>query len=80
MKMTGENRMIRRKTCPSVTLFTTNPIWTALGPNSGLRGEKPVSNRLCVRSEGTFEVDLEGTGSGNEEWMELAQNGICIGL
>jgi hypothetical protein len=27
MKLTGENRSIRGKTCPSATLSTTNPTW-----------------------------------------------------
>jgi hypothetical protein len=42
------------KTCPSATLFTTNPIWTDPGSNPGLRGERPATNRL---SHGT--VDYE---------------------
>jgi hypothetical protein len=36
----------RRKTCPSATLSTTNPTWTDPGSNSGLRGERPATNRL----------------------------------
>jgi hypothetical protein len=46
MKLTGENRSTRRKTCPSATLFTKNPMWTDQGSNPGLRGERPVTNRL----------------------------------
>jgi hypothetical protein len=48
MKLTGENRSIRtrRKTCPSVTLSTTNPTWTDPGSNPGLRGERPATNRI----------------------------------
>jgi hypothetical protein len=46
MKLTGENRTTRRKTCPSATLSTTNPTWTDPGSNPGLRGEKPATNRL----------------------------------
>jgi hypothetical protein len=34
------------KTCPSVTLSTTNPIWPDSGSNPGLRGGKPAINRL----------------------------------
>jgi hypothetical protein len=30
----------RRKTCPSVTFFTTNFTWTDPGANPGLRGYK----------------------------------------
>jgi hypothetical protein len=37
MKLTGENRSTRRETCPSATLSTTNPTWTDLGSNPGLR-------------------------------------------
>ena len=42
MKLTGENRNTRGKTCPSATLSTTNPTWT----DPGLRGERPATNRL----------------------------------
>jgi hypothetical protein len=34
------------KTCPSATLYTTNPTWTGPVANSGLRCERPVINRL----------------------------------
>jgi hypothetical protein len=43
MILTGENRSTRGKTCPSAI---TNPTWTDLGLNPGLRGEKPATNRL----------------------------------
>jgi hypothetical protein len=46
MKMTGENRSTRGKTCPSATLSTTNPTSTDLGSNPGLRGARPAANRL----------------------------------
>jgi hypothetical protein len=46
MKLTVENRSTRGKTCPSSTLYTTNPTWTEPGSNPGLRGEKPANNRL----------------------------------
>jgi hypothetical protein len=52
MKLTGENRSTRGKTCPSATLSTTNPTWTDPGMKSGLRGERPATNRL---SYGTAE-------------------------
>jgi hypothetical protein len=42
MKLTGKNRSIRGKTCPSATLSTTNPTWTDLGSNPGLRGGRPL--------------------------------------
>jgi hypothetical protein len=46
MKLTRENRRIRRKTCPSATLSSTNPTWTYSGSSPGLRGERPATNRL----------------------------------
>jgi hypothetical protein len=46
MKLTGENRRTRGKTCPSATLSTTNPTCTGAGSNPGLRGERPATNRL----------------------------------
>jgi hypothetical protein len=46
MKLTGDNRSTRGKTCPSATLSTTNPTWTDPGPNPRLRGDRPASNRL----------------------------------
>jgi hypothetical protein len=50
MKLTEEDRSTRKKTCPSVTLFTTNPTWTDPGSNPGLRGGRLAANRL---SQGT---------------------------
>jgi hypothetical protein len=46
MKLTGENRSTRGKTCPSATLSTTNPPRTDPGSNPGLRGGGPAANRL----------------------------------
>jgi hypothetical protein len=46
MKLTGENRSTREKTCPSATVSTTNPTRTDPGSNPGLRGWKPAANRL----------------------------------
>ena len=34
------------KTCPTATLFTTNPTWTGMGLHLGLHSERPASNRL----------------------------------
>jgi hypothetical protein len=36
MKLTGENRSTREKTCPSATLSTTNPTRTDMGTNPDL--------------------------------------------
>jgi hypothetical protein len=46
VKLTGENRSTRRKTCPSATFSTTNPTWTDPGSNPGLGGGRPAANRL----------------------------------
>jgi hypothetical protein len=46
MKLTGENLSTRGKTCPSVTLSTTNPTWTDPGSNPDLRGGRPAANPL----------------------------------
>jgi hypothetical protein len=43
MKLTGENRRTRGKTCPIATLSTTNPTWTDPGSNPGLRSGKPAA-------------------------------------
>jgi hypothetical protein len=55
MKLTGENRSTRRKTCLSATLSTTNPTWTDQGSNLGLRGDRPATNRL---SHGTANCNI----------------------
>ena len=36
----------RRKTCPSVTLSTTNPTWTGLGSNPVLHRKRPSINHM----------------------------------
>jgi hypothetical protein len=55
MKLTGENRSTRGKTCPSATLSTTNPTWADPGSNPFLRRERPATNRL---SHGTAFTSL----------------------
>jgi hypothetical protein len=50
MKLTGENRSTRGKTCPSATLSTTNPIWTDPGSN-------PATNCL-IHGTATFTLYL----------------------
>jgi hypothetical protein len=44
--LTGENRITRRKTCPSATLSITNPTWIDPGANPGPRGERLATNDL----------------------------------
>jgi hypothetical protein len=39
MILTGENRFTIRKTCPSVTVFTTNPTLAGWDSVPGIRGE-----------------------------------------
>jgi hypothetical protein len=46
MKLIGENRSTRGKSCPSATLSTTNPTWADPGSNPSLRSERPAINRL----------------------------------
>jgi len=53
MILMGENRTAGRKTYPRATLSTTNPVWTCLGLNPGVRGEMSATSRL---SRGTSEL------------------------
>jgi hypothetical protein len=46
MKLRGENRSTRGKTCPSATLSTINPTRTDKGLNPDLRRERLATNRL----------------------------------
>jgi hypothetical protein len=45
-KIDREKPTTRKKTCPSVTLPTTNPTWTDPGSNPALCSERPATNRL----------------------------------
>jgi hypothetical protein len=67
MKLTGENRSTRRKTCPSATLSTTNPTWTDPGSNPDLRGERPATNRLS-----------HGTAISSVHTCFLFSLGLCL--
>jgi hypothetical protein len=49
----GRCRRFGEKTCPSSILSNTNLTWIDPGANSGLRGERPATNRL---SHGTAQV------------------------
>ena len=46
MLLTWGNQSTGRRTCPSVTLSTTNLTPTDRGSNPGLRGGSPATNRL----------------------------------
>jgi hypothetical protein len=63
MKLTGENRSTRGKTCPSTTLSTTNPTWTDQGSDSGLRGERPANDRLNHGTANTLSLPKVTTKS-----------------
>jgi hypothetical protein len=51
MQLTDENRSTLGKTCPSATLFTTNPTRTDPGSNPGLRGACSVSVRTFASTD-----------------------------
>jgi hypothetical protein len=63
MKLTGENRSTRGKTCPSATLSATNPTWTDPGSNPGLRGERPATNGLSRGTAYMFISLLDADGT-----------------
>jgi hypothetical protein len=71
MKLTGENRSARGKTCPSATLSTTNPTWTDPGSNPGLHRKRPAANRL---SHGTALADWVSDSS---VWTEEKRKNSC---
>jgi hypothetical protein len=55
-------RSSRRKPCPSAILSTTNPKWSGLGLNPGLRGEMPSINRLtwpALRGRCSSRIDTQ---------------------
>jgi hypothetical protein len=45
---------IGRRTCPSATLSSRNPIWPDLGSNPGRRVRKPATNGLSCDTEDLF--------------------------
>jgi hypothetical protein len=51
-----DNRRTRRKTCPIVILFTTNPTWTDGGENQRLRCERPALKHLSHGIAASCEV------------------------
>jgi hypothetical protein len=54
MMLAGETEYLG-KACPSATLPTTHPAWVDSGANPGLRGDRPVTNRL---SHGTASINV----------------------
>jgi hypothetical protein len=52
--ISGGNQIDSKKTCPSATLSTKNPIWPHLCSNPGHHGGKPATKRL---SYGTVSIE-----------------------
>jgi hypothetical protein len=75
MKLTGENRSTRGKTCPSATLSTTNPTWTDPGSNPGVRVGRPATNRL---SHGTAGEEVRITTLRNQSLKKITFFGLYI--
>jgi hypothetical protein len=73
----------RLKTCPSVTLSTTNPIWTNPGSNRSLRVDRPATNRLshdtATDSIAPYILNLAATCSWDVVPTPLTPEG-CMGL
>jgi hypothetical protein len=66
MKLTGESRSTRGKTCPCATLSTINPTWTDPGSNPGFRGERPATNRLSHGTAKSFTLCKKRANSCNQ--------------
>jgi hypothetical protein len=58
MMLTGKNRSTWRKTCPTATLFTTNPTSTELGSNPALRVERPAATPMSHCTAFKTKIDL----------------------
>ena len=58
MILTGGNRSIQTKACPSATLFPIHPTQTGLGSNPGIRGERSATNLHICRMGGLKYVYL----------------------
>jgi hypothetical protein len=68
-----ENRTTQRKTCPSVSLSTTDPLWTYQGENSGLLSERSATNRLGHETVLTF-LKLKNSISIDDRWSPKQRN------
>jgi hypothetical protein len=83
MKLTGENRSTRGKTCPSATLSTTTPTRTNPGSNPGLRGGRPAPNRLshgtAILSALTKGFSLPAHNAASEDGRVLPGNFLTNG-
>ena len=87
MVLTGEHRNNwQKKTCHSVTLSTTNVTWTALGSNSGLRGDRPYIKLGKQRSVSQhvqlihqYQYTISGTASFYKNEYGLKNQGSLYG-
>jgi hypothetical protein len=70
MILAGENQRIWRETCPSATLYTTNPTRNYRGANPGLRGEGPAINS---RSHGTAYTAVDFCSSRAPRTIQMEQ-------
>jgi hypothetical protein len=61
MILRGENQRTQRKTCSSATLSTTSHIWTDLGANTRLCGERPVTDSLSHGKACIYEDNMNNT-------------------
>jgi hypothetical protein len=75
MILTGENRRIWRKPCPTTTLSTTNPIWTDPEANPSLRGDRQTANPLVrplnishIQIQSYIILRVRSPGLGVTEW------------
>jgi hypothetical protein len=57
MKLTGEDRSTRGKTCPSATLSTTNLTWTI----RGLGMTRGPIGRQCIKNLAVYPPDSIGS-------------------
>ena len=76
MKLRGENRSTRGKTCPSATLSATNPTWIEPGSNPGLCGERTATNYLSHGTASTQRqrVALTIVNVNNTQYAILIEN------
>jgi len=59
MILERKRRGSRRKTCPDLTSFTTNPTWIGPEFKLGLQGERPANRMICdTRTKGNSNPSL----------------------
>jgi hypothetical protein len=77
MILTGESRQAWRKACPNTTLSITNPAWTGLGANPGLRGEKPATNRLSYGTDLLYPLNIVRTTICSAAKQRVRRQPVC---